>query len=222
MPSTRLTFEALKNKQRERRDGFSDSFGLRIHRSISWVGRAEQEAEDRDAAFIFYWIGFNAAYANDIPAGSATGERESFDEFFAKLISYDRENRIYKEIWGRFSDSIRVMLDNRYVFQPFWNHHNGMEGYADWEDRFNRSRTRIHRALLGRETKVILTTVFDRLYVLRNQLVHGGATWNSETNRAQVTDGAKILSFLLPIFIDLLMDNPEADWGKPFYPVVPE
>ena len=50
--------------------------------------------------------------------------------------------------------------------------------------------------------------VFDRLYVLRNQLVHGGATWNSSVNRAQVRDGAAILGFLLPVFVDLMMDNP--------------
>lgn len=66
----------------------------------------------------------------------------------------------------------------------------------------------------------VLSFVFDRLYVLRNQLVHGGSTWNSGVNRAQVRDGAAILAFLLPVFVDLMMDNPGKDWGKPFYPVV--
>jgi hypothetical protein len=67
---------------------------------------------------------------------------------------------------------------------------------------------------------VILSTLFDRLYVLRNQLVHGGATWNSSVNRAQVGDGARIMAFLVPLFIDLMMDNPEFAWGAPYYPVV--
>jgi len=60
----------------------------------------------------------------------------------------------------------------------------------------------------------------DRLYVLRNQLFHGGATWNNGINRAQVRDGAAILTFLMPVFVDLMMENPKADWGRPFYPVV--
>jgi len=30
-----------------------------------------------------------------------------------------------------------------------------------------------------------------------------------------------ILGFLMPVFADLMMDNPDKDWGKPFYPVVP-
>lgn len=25
---------------------------------------------------------------------------------------------------------------------------------------------------------------------------------------------------LMPVFIDIMMDNPDADWGQPFYPVV--
>jgi hypothetical protein len=62
--------------------------------------------------------------------------------------------------------------------------------------------------------------LFDRLYVLRNQLVYGGAIWNSSVNRDQVRDGTKVLGWLLPVMVDIMMDNPDHDWGKPFYPVV--
>lgn len=47
------------------------------------------------------------------------------------------------------------------------------------------------------------------LYVLRKQLVHGGVTWNSAINRTQVGYRTRIMSFLLQIFIDLMMDHPE-------------
>lgn len=46
----------------------------------------------------------------------------------------------------------------------------------------------------------IVIVLFDRLYVLRNQLVHGGATWNSAASRAQVHDDAAVLGCLLPVF----------------------
>jgi hypothetical protein len=78
----------------------------------------------------------------------------------------------------------------------------------------------IARAMAERATAKILSTLFDRLYVLRNQLVHGGATWNSSVNRDQVRDGTAVLGWLLPVMIDIMMDNPDYDWGKPFYPVV--
>ena len=66
----------------------------------------------------------------------------------------------------------------------------------------------------------ILSMLFDRLYVLRNQMMHGGATWNSAVNRDQLHDGAAILGSFLPVMIDLMMDAPDQDWGAPMYPVV--
>jgi hypothetical protein len=113
-----------------------------------------------------------------------------------------------------------MLLNNKYVFAAFWNHNNGQEGYGDWAERLAASQRSVASALTQRDTPRILSNVFDRLYVLRNQLVHGGATWNSATNRAQVQDGAAVISWLLPIFIDIMMDNPSRDWGLPFYPVV--
>ena len=217
-----LTFDVLKAKQREIRDGFPDDLGLRIHRAISWVHRAEKEISDSDAAFIFYWVAFNSAYAEDKMDWATTGERSLFDEYFEKMLALDTGHAIYHAIWERFSNSIRLLLDNKYVFQPFWSHHNQVPGYEDWEERFEKSKKKTRTALANENTKLILTTLYDRLYVLRNQIVHGGATWNSRVNRSQVQDGARIMAFLVPLFIDLMMDNPEISWGAPYYPVIDE
>jgi len=56
---------ALKAKQRAIRSGFPETMGLRAHRAISWIGRAEACGADDDARFIFLWIAFNAAYADE-------------------------------------------------------------------------------------------------------------------------------------------------------------
>ena len=50
--------------------------------------------------------------------------------------------------------------------------------------------------------------------------VHGGSTWNSAVNREQLNDGVAIMTQLVPLIIDLLMQHPDEDWGKPIYPVV--
>lgn len=44
----------------------------------------------------------------------------------------------------------------------------------------------------------LLSIVLDRLSVLRNQRIHGGATWASAVNHAQVKDGADILGVGCP------------------------
>lgn len=216
-----LKFSALKEKQRAIRAGFPETMGLRVHRAISWVGRSEACEGDDDARFLFLWIAFNAVYADEREFQSiAPGERAAFLDFFGKLVALDKEKKVYKALWQRFTGPVRLLMDNRFVFNPFWQHHNGIEGYEDWEARFDASVRSFTQAFQAGDTARVLSFVFDRLYVLRNQLIHGGATWNSGVNRAQVRDGAAILAFLLPVFVDLMMDNPEQDWGKPFYPVV--
>ncbi len=215
-----FTFKELKEKQRAIRSGFTPALGLRVHRCLSWFDRAEQAKGDEDATFVFLWVSFNAAYAEEIIDSAPYGERSAFDGYFQKLITLDNDSRIYDAIWEKFPQTIRVFLNNKYIFQPFWKYHNQIEGYEDWQDRFNASKRRFNSALAAKDTQAVLTMLFDRLYVLRNQLVHGGATWNSSVNREQVKDGAKILAFLVPIFVDLMMDNPQTDWGAPYYPVV--
>ncbi|AVO38444.1 HEPN domain-containing protein [Pukyongiella litopenaei] len=220
MPDS-LTFTTLKDKQRAIRAGFPETMGLRVHRAISWIGRAETCGADDDARFIFLWIAFNAAYADEQEFQSIPqGERAAFLDFFGRLCALDRDQRIYKAVWHQFSGPVRLLLENRYVFNPFWQHHNGIDGFDDWEDRFRSSARAFAQAFQSGDSARVLSFVFDRLYVLRNQLVHGGATWNSGVNRAQVRDGAAILAFLMPIFIDLMMDSPTEDWGRPFYPVI--
>lgn len=223
-PGDPLHSEALKEKQRELRDGFPLPLTLRVHRALSWLRRADAEQEDLDVRFILLWIGFNAAYAGDLDraldGAGAGNERARFDEFFAALVRMDGGNQIYGVIWDRFSQEIRLLLDNRYVFAPFWRHHAGEAGGGGWDVTFEAAKRAANRALAERNTPVVLSILFDRLYVLRNQLIHGGATWNSTANRNQVRDGAALLGCLLPVLINLMMDHPSEEWAMPNYPVV--
>ncbi len=193
---------------------------LRIHRALSWIARAEEEVQDDDAAFIFYWIAFNAIYAEDKPEAEWTPERDVFRDYFSKMVGLDVDSIVYDAIWKRFSQEIRVFLNNRYVFEPFWKHHNGVTGYQGWEDSFEASKRAAGFALARQDTARILSILFDRLYVHRNQLIHGGATYKSSVNRDQVRDGRRIVAFLVPIFVTLMVTNPNIHWGAPYYPPV--
>ena len=109
-----------------------------------------------------------------------------------------------------------MLMENRYIFNPFWQYHNGIDEFEDWEDRFKASVRSFAQSFQTGDSARVLSFVFDRLYVLRDQLVHGGSTWNSSVNRAQVRDGAEILGFLIPVFIDIMMDNPNENWSKAY------
>ncbi len=210
---------ALKKRQRDERDSFPPNLALRVHRALSWLERAEQ-CEDVDGRYIFLWIAFNAAYANEIGNRERSAEQVVFGRFLRKLIALDKRETLYEMIWKEFSNSIRVLLDNQFVFQPFWDYHNGRLEEADWKAEFRRSKTAVSKALGKRNTAAVLAIVLSRMYTLRNQLMHGGATWNGSVNRDQLRDCSAILGKLVLFVIQLMMDNPATLWGDAAYPVV--
>ncbi len=76
------------------------------------------------------------------------------------------------------------------------------------------------RALARHQTVEVLSIVLTGMYTLRNQLVHGGATWNSQVNRDQLRDCADFLGKLVPYIVELMLDIPNTLWGDACYPVI--
>ena len=215
-----LDFATLKKRQRDEREGHPTSLALRVHRALSWLDRAERSGDDLDARFIFLWIAFNAAYANEIGDQERSHEQKVFGDFLQKLVDLDKDDILYKLIWTEFSGSIRVLLDNRFVYQPFWDFHNGKIDEDEWKSRFQGANLAARKALAEHKTVTVLAIVLSRMYTLRNQLIHGGATWNSSVNRDQLRDCSAFLGKLVPFIIQLMMDNPNTLWGDACYPVV--
>lgn len=208
----------LKTRQRAERGSHPESIALRIHRALSWLQRSEQ-CDDDDGRFVFLWIAFNAAYANEL-GDSKMAEGQQFSLFLKRLIDLDSKKQLHQIIWQQYAGAIRLLLDNPFVYQPFWNHQNRQPGFENWQEHFQQAKKASHKALASNDTCALLGIVFSRLYTLRNQLVHGGATWNSKTNREQLRDANCILGDIVPVVIEILLDNTDAHWGEACYPVV--
>jgi hypothetical protein len=95
------------------------------------LNRAEQAHDDQDAQFIFLWIAFNAAYANEIDDHHRFTEQETFLNFIKRLCELDNNNALSELVWSEFAGIIRVLLSNKFVFpqtltvfQPFWDFQN--------------------------------------------------------------------------------------------------
>ena len=190
---------------------------LRIRRALSWIKRGEREQDDPDAAFIFYWIAFNALYAEDTAEYSERTEYNAFQAYLREIAKVDRERSVYGAMWDH-AEGIRELINNQYVFKDFWKSQNRVSGFQNWKQSFSKELRDADSSFQRRDGFVVLRMLFDRLYVLRNQLLHGGATWQGSVNRSQVTKGAEIMAGLVPWFVKLMMDNPLSDWGKPYYP----
>lgn len=208
----------LKRRHRELRDGQPEALRVRIHRAISWLVRAEREADDHDARYIFLWIAFNAAYASEF--GFEQKEREQVRRFIDRLLQLDATQRLHDALFRQFTGPIRTLIGNKFVFEPFWRAMREHDPSNAWEASFDASRKLALKAVVDKDTATLLSIVLDRLYVLRNQLIHGGATWGGATNRAQVKDGAEILGTLVPAMLDLMLAAMTEDFGEIAFPVV--
>ena len=213
-----LTAAELKDRHRQIRDQEPDALRLRIHRALSWLIRSEQEQTDPDLRFVLQWIGLNAAYAREF--GREETERTRAKAFLDTLVALDTQKRLHQALFQQFTGPIRTLIDNKFTFEPFWTAMRTHDASNRWEEGFANSKKAAFAAVMQGDTTKVLGIVFDRLYVLRNQLVHGGATWNSQVNRAQLTDAVAILGTLVPLIISVMMDHPGQDYGDALYPVV--
>ncbi len=213
-----LTAAELKDRHRQIRDQEPDALRLRIHRALSWLIRSEQEHTDPDLRFVLQWIALNAAYAREF--GREETERTRAKAFLDTLVALDTQKRLHQALFQQFTGPIRTLIDNKFTFEPFWTAMRTHDASNRWEEGFANSKKAAFAAVMQGDTTKVLGIVFDRLYVLRNQLVHGGATWNSQVNRAQLTDAVAILGTLVPLIISVMMDHPEQDYGDALYPVV--
>ena len=203
---------------RANKEQYSDAFNLRIHRGLSWLKKSFDFENDLDLKFMSLWVSFNAIYAQDFPISQ---DKQSLRQFLHLICQKDSEQKIYQVIWQRFSQSIRLLLDNPYIYQGFWDYQNQKISHEVCKEGLAQEKKKVSKALQEKDSVSILFVLFNRLYTLRNQILHGGSTYNSSLNRKQLYDSCQILAALLPIFIQILLENFETlDLGKPYYPVV--
>jgi len=213
-----ISSSILKSKLKQLDYSENENDIIRVHRAISWLKCAEEQADNPDLKFISLWISFNACYADRDVTNQSLTERKRFKEFISKLVEYDNEKRIFDLLWDKFSGPVRLLIENRYTFSLFWEANR--DKTIRWESEFNLSKSDSWSHLSHQRVDKFLEIVLDRLYTVRNQLLHGGATYESKVNRDQVKDAGRILEFLIPIIVDIMIENIEQDWGEINYPVI--
>jgi hypothetical protein len=209
----------LKQHHRDIREQQPLNLSLRIHRSLSWLDRAEQ-SDDPDSQVIFLWIAFNAAYASEIGPNKQVTESSRFRKFFKKLCSLDANNQLYNIVWEEFPNSIRLLLDNKYVNKDFWEYQRGEISDETWTRKAANNKKAISAALGSQNTPDTLSIIFSRIYVLRNQLIHGGSTWGSSMNRDQIRDCVHFMEKFIPTMLEVMFLGDSVEWDQPSFPPI--
>ena len=218
-----MDFEKAYLNYKEHKIEFDENFRIKLHRAFSWLKQAD-EAPNEDLRYICLWIAFNSVYGKEREPqniGTTLGDRQSFQRYLAVISNLDKKNRIIIAIRKNLKEIIRELLENRYTFQPYWDYYNGKKEFSEWERAFQKAKKLAIQELTEGGTAQILSIVFDRLYTLRNQILHGGATCGSQINRKQLHDGCLILETIIPVVLEIMLSKPDTEiWGEPYYPHV--
>ena len=133
----------------------------------------------------------------------------------------DKSGEIRSRVADGIDGAILNLSANPYVFEPFWDCYNGVSDSADgWRNVLIDDVERVSRQIEAGKVADALAAAFERLCVIRSQLLHGEATWNRGVNRSQIEDGVEILSFIVPAIINLIMDAPDMFDHPSRYPSV--
>ena len=189
----------------------------RLHRALSWLSCAPLDQSD-DMAFITRWIALNACLGVADEQHTKLGERSVFQLFIKRVVDRDKTGLVERVLWDSYANTVVSLLENPFVMREFWQHQR--TNVADWQGELSRQRLRASRYFKSRDAEKILGLVLDRLSVLRNQIMFGGATYQSSVNRSQVTEGALLLEELVPAVIGVMLDSHDDDWGEIYYPVI--
>jgi len=125
------------------------------------------------------------------------------------------------------------LLENEWIYEPYWQYIRGMSESENWCGRFQSDNEKVHEAISQVDQKIrlidrvsktrengakakkdyvdgmitILTEVFMRLYTLRNQIFHGGITFETGLGRKQIKDGSFMMSKLVPTILDIMKED---------------
>lgn len=196
----------------------SEYFNLRIQRSLSWFRKAVELQADYDFQFLSLWIGLNALYVQE---NEDSLDQQALSQFLHLILSKDHEKRISQILLGRYEVTLHALLDNQYLTQHFWDYQHNKISQSDCREMLKQQKIEAQQALRQQDILKMLSEVFKRFTILRQQILQGGVSYASALSRKQMQESCSLFSALLNTFIYILLEHAAVmDSGKAYYPVV--
>ena len=210
----RRRWKPAKERLLAARDGHPTH--VRFHRACSWLQCVEQMPDEQplDLVLVCRWIAFNALYGQwDESAGEPRPDRECWRHFLDRIRALDREGRIAATL-TEHKKLVFKILDDAYLAPYFWEDPSTERALRTTKERRNAPSWYVEQ-----RWGMILERVVDRIYLLRCQLLHGAATYQSRANRTSLDRANTMLGHLLPAILSVWIDHGEnEDWGPMCYP----
>ncbi len=196
----------------------SEYFNLRVQRSLSWFRKAVELQADYDFQFLSLWIGLNALYVQE---NEDSLDQQALTQFLHLILSKDQEKRISQILLGRYEITLHALLDNQYLTQQYWDYQHNKISQSNCREMLKQQKIEAQQALGQQDILKMLSEVFKRFTILRQQILQGGASYASALSRKQMQESCSLFSALLNTFIYILLEHAAVmDSGKAYYPVV--
>ena len=210
----------------------------RMERALSWLERYEKcGANEIDEQFLFLWISFNAAYgADEHLKFRKLDDHKKFEEFLGMVVDHDDNYERLSNFLRVHEKNLNEIMKNRFLFDDFWRAEYSEKNSRNWQRYFaetkNSMKDALRKVCSGTGIRFHFVTVlgfaFDRLYTLRNQMIHGHASWRDRYNRTSLDVGNAVLGSCIPVILEIMLiaikKDPDMSWGgrvayPPFLPV---
>jgi len=191
---------------------------IRIHRAFSWLQRVEELGDGPvlDTALIFQWTALNSLYGRwDEAMREPVSDRGTLPAFLNRIVELDADERIIG-VLDEHRKLVMSIFEDAYLTKFFWESPSDERMRKTQKTKFD-ARTWYQQ----RQYPPILGRLMERIYFLRCQLVHGGATSGGRLNRTAVRRCSTMLGHLITAIMLVLIDGGwEDDWGQLCYPPV--
>ena len=226
MPSRERAFlETIQDLEEKFRIQFSGNLTAstqslidRVRRSLSWLRRAtEVSDEDLPPRFVDLWIALNALYGQARYAKDfESRDKEDFGEFVQRLAELRSGQSQLGQLINRKHVQIqaRELIQNKHLWNEWWG-----KKLDKYRERSGKRLVQFEKSLKNDDAAAFLSHLFERLQVLRNQIVHGSSSASTRKSRDALYPAILLLEEIVPEFIQLMIREGQGiDWPPVPYP----
>ena len=173
---------------------------VRCYRCTSWFKKAadciKSDPGDLDAAFVFYWIAFNALYGQPTDLKKQDERQGDWNDILKFLGLMTKYGRVFIEpVLRKAKEDGQKIQDNQFLCKQCW---------VRWNEKKLFSKEQRLSELCQERSRDDLCDLFHRLYVLRNQIFHGCSSDRSAKNRESIAPAVIIMRALVPVFREIV------------------
>jgi len=190
----------------------------RVRRSLSWLRRtAELSDEDRPPRFVDLWIALNALYGQPRYAKEfISRDSQDFREFVQRLAELHSGRTQLGQLISKkhFRARALELVQNKYLWNEWWG-----KKLDKYREKSGKGLVQFQEASRNCNAPTFLFCLFERLQVLRNQIIHGSSSASTRKSRDALYPAILLLEEILPEFIRLMIrKGQDTDWPPVPYP----